>query len=97
MATFWEKAAHSVDHVFSLCLTICNISISRFSFEDLIWVLIASVPDLCKRSTISNKMNDIKALHESIIHRTRLERAFCNIIKCNIVHCISCRRYKIFY
>ena len=30
----------------SLCiLTICNISYSRFGFEGLIWVLIASVPD----------------------------------------------------
>ena len=32
----------------SLCiLTICYISFSRFGFEVWIWVLIASVPDLC--------------------------------------------------
>ena len=31
--------------MFILYLTICNIF--RFGFEGLIWVLIASVPDLC--------------------------------------------------
>ena len=36
MATFWEIAAHSVDHMFSL----------YFGFEGWIWVLIASVPDI---------------------------------------------------
>ena len=33
MATFWEIAAHSADHM--------------FGFEGLILVLIASVPDIC--------------------------------------------------
>ena len=32
---------------FFCILTICNIVISRFGFEGWIWVLIASVPDLC--------------------------------------------------
>ena len=37
MATFWEIAAHSVDHILSL----------YFDFEAWIWVLIAPFPDLC--------------------------------------------------
>ena len=41
MATFWEIAAHSVDHMFSLYFDY------QCSFEGWIWVLIASVPDLC--------------------------------------------------
>ena len=50
MAKCWEIAAHSVDHMFSLvfCLfVILVISRFGFGFEGLIWVLIASVPDLC--------------------------------------------------
>ena len=32
----------------SLCISsICNINFTRFGFEGLIWVLVASVPDLC--------------------------------------------------
>ena len=49
MATLWEIAAHSVDHTCMLslyCLFVILI-ISRFRFEGWIWVLIASVPDLC--------------------------------------------------
>ena len=47
MATFWEKAAHSADHMFSLYLTVCNVSYFPFWFEGGIWVLISSVPDHC--------------------------------------------------
>ena len=43
MATFWEKAAHSVDNI----LTIRNFSLSRFGFEGGIWFLIASIPGNC--------------------------------------------------
>ena len=39
----WEIAVHSVDHMFSLYFD-CFF---RFGFEGWIWVLIASVPDLC--------------------------------------------------
>ena len=46
MATFWEIAAHSVDHMLSLYFD-CDLIFSRFGFEGWIWVLIASVPDLC--------------------------------------------------
>ena len=37
---------HSVDHMFSLYYFVILV-IFRFSFEAWIWVLIASVPDLC--------------------------------------------------
>ena len=48
MATFGEIAAHSVDHMFSFVfLLFIIVVISRFSFEGWIWVLVASVPDLC--------------------------------------------------
>ena len=47
VASFWEIAAHSVDHMFSLYLLFVILVISRFGFEGWIWVLFASVPDLC--------------------------------------------------
>ena len=46
MATFWERAAHSVEHMFSLNLTIIFV-ISRIGIEGGICVLIAPVPDHC--------------------------------------------------
>ena len=46
MATFWEIAGHSVDHMFSLYLTICNFSFFLFWFEGWILVLIALVPSI---------------------------------------------------
>ena len=47
MATFWEIVADSVDLMFSLYL----LAISRFGFEGWSWVLIASIPELCKLFT----------------------------------------------
>ena len=48
MTTFLKIAAHSVDHMFPLYfLLFVILIISRFGFEGWIWVLIASVPDLC--------------------------------------------------
>ena len=47
MATFWKIAAHSVNHVLFCILTIFNIRYFPFGFEGWIWVLMASVPDLC--------------------------------------------------
>ena len=48
MATFWERAAHSVGHMFSLYFDyFLIVVIPRFGFEGWIWVLIASVPGLC--------------------------------------------------
>ena len=49
MTTFWELAAHPVDHMFFLYFELYNIVIlviSRIGFEGLIWVLIPAVPDL---------------------------------------------------
>ena len=47
MATFWEIAAHSVDHnyVLFVFLLFVILVISSFGFEGWIWVLLASVPD----------------------------------------------------
>ena len=47
MATFWEKAAHSVDHKFSLYFDCLLFNLLRILFEGCFWVLIASVPGLC--------------------------------------------------
>ena len=44
MATVWEKACHSVDHMFCLYFDFFNSSLFPFGFESGIWVLIA--PDL---------------------------------------------------
>ena len=49
MATVWEIAAHSVDHILSLYFDY----VSRLGFEGWIWVLIASVPDLFKLFTFT--------------------------------------------
>ena len=49
VATFWEIVAHSVDNnyvLFVLWLFVILV-ISCFGLEGWIWVLIASVPDLC--------------------------------------------------
>ena len=55
MATFWEIAAQSVDHMFSLCFCY-NFSYFRFGVEGWIWVQIASFPDLCILFTFSNSL-----------------------------------------
>ena len=49
MATFWERAAHSVDHMFSLYSSwlIVMLVICHFGFEGGTLVLIASVPGHC--------------------------------------------------
>ena len=48
MVTFWERADHSVDHMFSFSfLLFVILVIPRFDFEGWIWVLVALVPVLC--------------------------------------------------
>ena len=60
MATFWKIAAHSVDHVFSFVFgLIVILVISHFGFEGCIWVLIASIPDLCMLHTSSSSSKTI--------------------------------------
>ena len=47
MATFWKRAAHSVNRMFSLlCLSVA-LDVSHFGFEGRTLVLIASVPGHC--------------------------------------------------
>ena len=59
---FWEKAAHSVDHMVSLYFDyLCNmLVISRFGFGGWIWVLIALVPNLCILFNFKKKRNKRK-------------------------------------
>ena len=54
MATFCERAAHSVDLFYLCILTIGNLVIFSFSFEGLILVLISPVPGHCIHVTFRN-------------------------------------------
>ena len=49
--------------MFSLYLTIVLLLISRFGFEDWIWFLIASVPDLCILFTFFKHLNIVSVFH----------------------------------
>ena len=44
MTTIWEIAAHSVDHIFSLNLTICNYAPN---FEKVGDILVSACPCVC--------------------------------------------------
>ena len=69
MATFWEIAAHSVDHMFFLYFDYLYFSIlviSRFGFEGCIWVLIASVPYLFDFGSMTVKgQQTVKGQHNA--------------------------------
>ena len=45
MATCWDRAAHSVNRMFSLLCLFVALVVSHFDFEGRTLVLIASVPD----------------------------------------------------
>ena len=47
MATFWERAAHSVNRMFSLLCLFVALVVSHFGFEGRNLVLIVSVPGHC--------------------------------------------------
>ena len=48
VAAFWERAANSGDHMFSLYFDCCVVFVvSRFGFLGWVWVLAASFPDIC--------------------------------------------------
>ena len=47
VATFWERAAHSVNRMFTLLCLFVALIVSHFGFEGGTLVLIASVPDHC--------------------------------------------------
>ena len=60
MATFWEIAAHSVDHyMFSLYFAYLYFSYFPFGFEGWNWVMIATVPDLCILFTLNKTTIEI--------------------------------------
>ena len=47
VATFWERAAHSVKHMFSLLYLFVALVVSHLGYEDGNLVLIAAVPGHC--------------------------------------------------
>ena len=47
MATFWERATHSVHRMFFLLFLFVALVVSHYGFEDMTLVLIASVPGHC--------------------------------------------------
>ena len=55
MATCWEGAAHSVNHVLSLLCIFVILVVSNFGFEGETLVLIAPVPDHCLHFTSQKK------------------------------------------
>ena len=69
MATFWEIAAHSVDHMFSKDVDVILV-IDRFGFEGWIWVLIASFTDLCILFTSNKSVSKQKPLLSTYTYRT---------------------------
>ena len=53
MATCWDRAAHSVNRIFSLLCIFVALVVSHFGFEGRTLVLIASVPGHCLPFTFS--------------------------------------------
>ena len=47
MVTFWERAVHSVNRMFSLLCLFVALVVSHFGFEGWTLVLITSVPGHC--------------------------------------------------
>ena len=47
MASYWERAAHSVNRMFSLFCVFVALVVSHFGFDGWTLVLIASVPGHC--------------------------------------------------
>ena len=69
MVSFWERAAPSVDHlhpyVLFVFLLFVILGISRFGFEDVILVIIASVPAFCiLYSYLNNRIGISKTNHK---------------------------------
>ena len=78
MASFCEIAAHPVDHM---------LVIFRFGFEGRIWVLIASVPDLCTLLTFT-------ILLRTRFHDLSLSLSLSDYIQSDIIEaCNSTSRY----
>ena len=47
MVIFWERAAHSINHIFSLLCLFVALVVSHFGFESGTLILIVSVPGHC--------------------------------------------------
>ena len=52
MANFWERAAHSVNHMFSSLCLFAVLFVSHLGFEGGNLALIAQVPDHCLPFTL---------------------------------------------
>ena len=52
MAIFWERAAHSVNSIFSLLCLFIALVVSHFGFDVMTLVLVASVPGLLRSRDI---------------------------------------------
>ena len=78
MATFWERAAHSVNRVFSLYFAYCFcLVISHFGFEGGTLVLIASVPGHCLSFTLHTCGSMRLCVYVSSVKRlSRMSRKF---------------------
>ena len=73
MATIWEIAGHSVDHMFSLHFEYFVILvISRFDFECWLLVLITSVPGLCIHFTLITKFT-VKDINDQELAQSKSE------------------------
>ena len=66
MATFNERAAHSVYHVFFVCLLIVVLVISKFGSEEGNLVLIASVPGHCLSLTFDTCIKAFSKANEPL-------------------------------
>ena len=61
MTTFWEIAARSVGHMFSLSYVyLYFLVISHFGFKNRIWLLIAPVPVHCFSITFDINRSDFR-------------------------------------
>ena len=68
MATFWERAVHSVDHVFSLCNLLVILVSFCFGFEGGIWALIAPVLGHCLLFTYIVNQKQNKKVIDTLRH-----------------------------
>ena len=62
MATFWERAAHSSNRIFSLLCLFVALVVSHFGFEGRTFVLIASVHVHCLPFTFKTSKDFLKIL-----------------------------------
>ena len=66
MATFWERAAHSSNCVFSLLCLFVALVVSHFGFDGRNFVLIASVHGHCVHFTFKTSKDFLKILSPAL-------------------------------